>query len=111
LPSGPNNFISAGTSKLVAAWMRASAACFGVANGVYTGCDAAAAVWFDCCAAWAKAVRAHDRAATWTATRDLDLKRLTVFDLMYFFSIMVCLPPPFATPRAAASGTHAGGST
>jgi hypothetical protein len=45
--------------------MSASAACFGVVNEVCPGCDVAAAAWFDCGAAGARAVKAQDRATTW----------------------------------------------
>src|SRR5882672_7734010 len=68
--------------------MRASAASFGVAKDFCTGCDAAAAAGLDCGAAWASAVRAHDRATTCAMTRDLGAKKLNVFDLMYFSLIM-----------------------
>jgi hypothetical protein len=63
--------------------MRAPAACFGVVNDVCTGCDtAAAAVWFDFGAVWARTDKAHNSATAGVATRDLDDKNLNIPDLM-----------------------------
>src|SRR5258708_4897697 len=78
--------------------MRASAACFGVANDACDGCDAAAAVWLDCGAAWASVARAHDKVTIWAATRDLDGKKLNVFDLMWFSLIMTLLTSAVRRP-------------